>query len=109
MMGWRDFFRFREAPQNKYEVKPDKPNPGPTIVYLRSTSTPVQHWESKVLYDAWGTPYIKSEGSRAQWGSTRLYSDGRTDSVYGTQWKHKSGPPVTFGNKPANPFDRDPS
>lgn len=93
-----------------YEPKLKRPvetPPEPTIVHLRSNSTPVQWWDARVYYDAWGTPYIlgRRNGSRATYGSLLLKSDGRTDSVWDVQWMHKSGPPVKFAPKPENRFE----
>lgn len=78
-----------------------------TIVYLRSTKSPAQHWEAKVEYDAWGKPYTDINGHAASFGADVLFPNGRTSDswLYGTQWKHKSGPPVDFsGGVPADLF-----
>ena len=73
-----------------------------TVVYLRSMRTPARHWEDDVLYDDWGSPYIK----HGRYGETALLQDGKTSDTYlnGTEWRHKSGPPVTFPDKPTRPF-----
>lgn len=87
-----------------------KKKPIRTVVYLRSMATPVQHWEAQVYYDAWGTPYVPGSlvSGRAMYGNIVLYQNGRTDSVWDVFWKHKSGPEITFGSPPKNPFDRNP-
>lgn len=81
-----------------------------TVVYLRSFRTPVQHWTSVVLYDAWGTPYVAGSGGRAEYGGKTLFPNGHTsDHLYETEWRHKSGPPITFGKRPSGPFGETPS
>lgn len=81
----------------------------PTRVYLRSTRCPAQMWENRVRYDAWGTPYTERRdlgSSSASWGVIVLRPNGKTDQthLYGTEWRHKSGPPVDFRDPPKSPF-----
>lgn len=78
-----------------------------TVIYLRSTKTPAQHWTGRVKYDVWGVPFVEGKGTGPSWGTLRILEDGRTSDtwIYGTEWRHKSGPPVTFGKPPRNPFD----
>lgn len=76
--------------------------PPSTIVYVRQTKATVCHrWESPVHYDIWGTPYISSWEKDIGWRfPINLRPNGVTsDWVYGTEWKHKSGPEVTFGER----------
>lgn len=108
MFGWFSWL-VGDDPADKDYGYGDKSLSEKTIIYCRSTSTPVQHWEATVLYDLWGTPYIKGNGSRARWGIVVIEENGHTDSVWGVHWKHKSGPEVTFGKQPeSDPFERDP-
>jgi hypothetical protein len=83
-------------------------DPDATYVYLRSTETPAMHWEAKVLYDVWGCPYIADDYFKdvPACFEQALFKDGTTSDtpVYGTEWRHKSGPPVRFATKPAKPF-----
>jgi hypothetical protein len=72
---------------------------GSTIVYMRSCSPPVQFWEAKVYYDAWGTPYVKGNPNAAgpEYRQNILTENGRTlDGLWKVEWKHKSGPEVNF-------------
>ena len=81
--------------------KPDGPEK--TIVYVRQLrAVNCRHWECEVKYDAWGSPYVKPRDHY----EIGLHPDGTTTEafVYATQWKHKSGPPVTFGERPKNAF-----
>lgn len=69
-----------------------------TMVYLRGETTPVRYWTERVLYDAWGTPYVYGTAD-TNLGISILRSDGLTKvGPYGprTRWKLKSGPPVDF-------------
>jgi hypothetical protein len=81
--------------------------PDRTIVYLRSHRSPVAHGEAIVKYDAWGTPFIPRrsfEPFPLSFGCV-LHPNGRTsDTLYQIEWRHKSGPPVSFGKKPISPF-----
>lgn len=79
---------------------------GRTVIFLRSMKVPAKHWEAVVLYDAWGSPYVKCNGHGAAWGEKALFADGRTSDtwLYGTEWRHKSGPQVKFPEKPSKPF-----
>lgn len=84
-------------------------NPGgsKTYVYLRENKgTRCRHWESKVYYDVWNSPYVKNHGGFSE---IALRPDNTTSDTFywGTEWKHKSGPPVIFGKRPERPFDRD--
>ena len=78
----------------------------PTIVFLRSMKTPAKHWEATVHYDDWGSPYVKGTGSGASYGEKALHKNGKTSDtwLYGTEWRHKSGPPVQFPDKPSKTF-----
>jgi hypothetical protein len=82
-----------------------------TYVSMRSTRTPAQHWEARVYYDAWGAPYVPYSTFRtgAACHEQALHSDGTTSDthLYGTQWKHLSGPPVDFSRKaPKRAFEQ---
>jgi hypothetical protein len=79
----------------------------PTVVYLRSHRSPVAHGTAMVRYDAWGTPYTpyRTFGRFPISMERVLRPNGKTDdTLYGIEWRHKSGPPVTFGEKPRAPF-----
>ncbi len=92
-----------------------------TIVMCRyvsnSSSLPSQHWESEVVYDAWGTPFIRGD-SYSPWDRSRLSKITPYGSIPGMwvgEWRHKSGPPVDFNNAdpskswfPPNPNDNIP-
>lgn len=77
-----------------------------TTAHLCSRRTPTQRWTARVLYDAWGQPWIEAAGGgRAMSMSLALYPNGRTDDcIYGTIWKHAGGPAVIFPLKPSDPF-----
>lgn len=82
---------------------------GRTVVHLRSGSTPVQHWDAVVKYDPWGTPYVPgcfwSDCARGM--RVVLLPDGGTeDWLWDTEWRLKSGPEVTFGERPKDRFTR---
>jgi len=51
-------------------------------------------WECTVQYDAWGHPY----GTAHDRSVLKLNKDGTTadTAIYGTEWKHSSGPSVIF-------------
>jgi hypothetical protein len=74
-----------------------------TYVSMRSTRTPAQRWEARVHYDSWGVPYIPYSTFRsgAACHEQTLLRDGTTSDnyLYGTEWKHLSGPPVDFSRK----------
>ena len=76
--------------------------PEDTIVQLRTTRFPAYTWKAKVIYDAWGRPYVaeKWHSIKADGWDNVLYKDGTAMGLYDAQWKHISGPPVTFGEIP---------
>ena len=79
-----------------------------TRVDLRNMKTPASRWSSTVRYDIWGTPYARGffvTGPYWCWPIT-LHADGRTSATWddGTEWRHKSGPPVRFTPKPKTLF-----
>lgn len=74
-------------------------NSNTTVVYMRTTRhTPVGYWEAVVHYDAWGVPYTNVKiGPSGSWGVKVLKPEGKTDDhIYGSEWKHKSGPEIDF-------------
>lgn len=82
-----------------------------TTVYLRSMGKyhPAMRGEAVVKYDAWGSPYVENHNlSYPLRLAMMLHEDGTTDStIYGTEWKHKSGPPVVWPKSiPKRPFGR---
>lgn len=102
MQGGRDRSEF--SSDNPFTNSPSQS----TFVHVSSTKPPTARYVLKVQYDAWGNPYIDG-GSKPRIASTAvLRSGGSTDDwVYGTKWKHKSGPPVRFGKKPDDIFGYD--
>ena len=82
-----------------FGVKPKTPTVEKTVVYLRTHGiTPARFMTSKVHYDAWGTPYIYGDAFHDNWMTNTLNEAGGTSSMY-LEWKHKSGPPVSFTKK----------
>jgi hypothetical protein len=80
-----------------------------TKVYLRATRDGVLwSWTARVFYDPWGNPFTErfEFGPQPSFWSYELKSNGDTsDILYRTQWRHKSGPLVRFGDPaPANLF-----
>lgn len=101
----RMFVRSAEA---KAVEAPKPPKPEKTIVFLRAHKIPAKFWESEVYYDAWGSPYVKGDGY-SDWIENPLKPNGKThDTIGQTEWRHKSGPPVTFGDRPRTPFPNQP-
>lgn len=83
-------------------------NVSDTVVFLRQTKRAnCRHWEARVRYDDWGSPYVKCPEGIIE---IALRPDGLTSDTiaWGTQWKHKSGPPVTFVRVPARAFEEEP-
>lgn len=75
-----------------------KKSPERTVVYLRTYDiTPAKFMESEVYYDAWGSPYVYGDAFHDSWMTNTLEPKGQTGSRW-LQWKHKSGPAVTFPN-----------
>lgn len=81
-------------------------NKDETVVFLRQNKgVNCQRWESSVRYDSWGSPYVRDHYG---WHiPISIFPGGKTSDnwLYGTEWKHKSGPEVTFGKRPTRPFD----
>jgi hypothetical protein len=77
-----------------------------TRVHLRSMRSPAYHWDAAVQYDAWGVPFIHHRANKAGASDITLHKDGKTSDgwLYGTEWRHMSGPPVEFGKPPLTPF-----
>ncbi len=70
---------------------------------MRSRRTPVEIWEARVFYDAWGSPFVRGRifGGSASYSTQALLPNGRTsDNIYGVEWKHLSGPEITWPVKP---------
>lgn len=98
--------------KNKDVAVPTIPVVKKTIIQLVKTKVPACIWEAEVHYDLWGRPYIMGWGDGP---STRRHDETRITTIadngitgvtwlHGTVWKHKSGPAVTFGNEPKDPF-----
>lgn len=81
-----------------------------TVVYLRSRRPPVTHWEAVVHYDAWGTPYTKPPTfnfNEQNFTHKVLLPNGKTDdTLYEVEWKHKSGPEITWPTSIPEPWGR---
>ena len=93
---------------NFFKRAVESSDPSETVIYLRSMKVPAQHWTATVKYDAWGHPYTNSpNGHGASFGCIGLKRDGKTNEtwLYGTEWRHKSGPPVVFKPAPSMPFE----
>lgn len=93
-------FKRRPEPTSVYVRTYDK-TPEPTIVYVRTyDKTPARFGEVEVHYDAWGTPFVYWDPWHTSGGFTNeLRPNGEACRLM--QWKHKSGPAVTFPNKKA--------
>ncbi|ARK07562.1 hypothetical protein LAV_00187 [Sphingobium phage Lacusarx] len=76
-----------------------------TIVCIRTRVSPAELYEAIVHYDHWGSPYILHPNKGYRY-VIRLHETGRTNETWfdGTEWKHKTGPAVTFGKAPADMF-----
>jgi hypothetical protein len=93
--------------------------PEKTVVAVRRMSTPFEMWNATVHYDAWGSPYIycplgvTMQIHQHRNTSQRLPLNGKegrcVDGPWTTEWKLIKGPDVTWGDRPARPFDRDPA
>ena len=63
-----------------------------TWVYVRTTKCPAVSKKKMVKYDVLGQPYV--DGAHKDYATAQLFPDGETEEtrMYGTVWKHKSGP-----------------
>ena len=78
-----------------FSKKPAVVKPEETVVYARTVGCPAKFWTSTVYYDAWGAPYFYGDGYH-DWMPVPMHPGGKTRTTGDVQWKHKSGPDVTF-------------
>lgn len=73
-------------------LKSPAPEVDRTFVDCRKLMAPTKYWTSQVYYDAWGTPYIYDHYDLP----SLINKNGSIVTPGNAQWRHKSGPPVTF-------------
>lgn len=97
MFNWRNLFKDGVLPPPTVE-EPEK-----TVVYLRTDGiTPARFMEREVKYDAWGTPYVHADSHHTDpYFTNTLKPNGRSSNQW-LEWKHKSGPAVSFPD-PSDP------